>query len=787
MIDIPEAAWTRAFDAPQDLGQRPKIAGQHDGGCRQGVPLGGFGTGGIGRDWTGAFRRWTLKTGSLKHFTEAVNGFACFQGTADGEGRARVLRPREPEDGDALSAWGWEETPPAGAYHGLFPKAWYRYPAAPGWPVEMVCEQFSPVLPNNYRETALPVGVFRWHLRNTGDEPATVGLLFSFANLCNWFTAPGRGKPERRNAGNVNAPLDEPFVDGGTARGVLFDCVRPDDIPGEGQGQMAIAARANDRIAVATVTSFDALGDGAALWVPFARTGALEEDHTRWIAACGFAEATEGTLGGALSATVTLAPGEVMVVPMVLVWDFPVIRFGTGRRYYRRYTELIGRTGNNAVLLAREALERATDWSLAIDDWHARAIADGPKAPKLAGMMLNELYLLVDGLTAWTAGAVEDGEAEDFFGLIECPDYPYYDTLDLWVYASLALAANWPEIDRDVAALFARQVDRDDDRQRRHVWTGETFPITVAGSVPHDLGAPDEDPVEAVNAFAYRDTNGWKDLNAQFIVTVCRIFRESGDAAFLEECYPAACAALEYLARFDRDGDGLIENDGIPDQTFDNIPMLGPGAYCGGLWLAALAAVAAMAEAVGDAEHAAECHARKARAAEAYQERLWTGSHFRIDAAGTYGDAVLIDQMFGPWMADRLGLECGLPRERIVTALKTVYQTNFLDRDGGRNGAVNIAGDPEAIAAAVTGIGDVRNQSSESLTAFNLSLAAQLQHFGLLEESEAVLESVHRAIYEERGLWFRTPAAWDPDAATFRAIMNMRPLVVWGMAKRDGR
>ncbi len=200
----------------------------------------------------------------------------------------------------------------------------------------------------------------------------------------------------------------------------------------------------------------DALGDGPGLWSPCAETGALEGDRTSWVAACGFAEATEGTLGGALSAAVTLEPGEEMIVPMVLAWDFPVIRFGTGRRYYRRYTEFIGRNGTNAVLLAREALERAADWSLAIDEWHAREIAGAGLPPKLAGMMINELYLLVDGQTAWTAGAVEDGEAEDFFGLIECPDYPYYDTMDLWVYAHLALAADWPPVDRGVAPPLPR-------------------------------------------------------------------------------------------------------------------------------------------------------------------------------------------------------------------------------------------------------------------------------------------------------------------------------------------
>ena len=61
------------------------------------------------------------------------------------------------------------------------------------------------------------------------------------------------------------------------------------------------------------------------------------------------------------------------------------------------------------------------------------------------------------------------------------------------------------------------------------------------------------------------------------------------------------CAALDKLAEFDRDGDGLIENDNEPDQTFDMIPMSGPSAYCGGLWLAALGAGARMAELLGDA------------------------------------------------------------------------------------------------------------------------------------------------------------------------------------------
>ena len=39
--------------------------------------------------------------------------------------------------------------------------------------------------------------------------------------------------------------------------------------------------------------------------------------------------------------------------------------------------------------------------------------------------------------------------------------------------------------------------------------------------------------------------------------------------------------------QFDRDNDGMIENSGYADQTYDLWTATGVSAYCGGLWLAA--------------------------------------------------------------------------------------------------------------------------------------------------------------------------------------------------------
>ena len=57
-------------------------------------------------------------------------------------------------------------------------RAWYEY--APGAlgnnpNVRLSQLQFSPVLPKRYRESSLPVGVFRFVAQNDGDTPAEVG------------------------------------------------------------------------------------------------------------------------------------------------------------------------------------------------------------------------------------------------------------------------------------------------------------------------------------------------------------------------------------------------------------------------------------------------------------------------------------------------------------------------------------------------------------------------------------------------------------------------------------
>lgn len=89
---------------------------------------------------------------------------------------------------------------------------------------------------------------------------------------------------------------------------------------------------------------------------------------------------------------------------------------------------------------------------------------------------------------------------------------------------------------------------------------------------------------------------------------------------------------MAYMDQFDRDRDGLIENDGFPDQTYDTWTVHGVSAYCGGLWLAALQAAAAMADMVEDKDTAQYFQAKFSQARDVYEKKLWNGSYFNYDS-----------------------------------------------------------------------------------------------------------------------------------------------------------
>lgn len=736
-----------------------------------GVPLGGIGTGGITRSSDGRFSRWTIKGGGVKAFDLPANGFIL---RVNREGQVPVAHSLQsaPDKGE-LESFVFENSTPE--WNGLFPLAWHKHETLND--IEPECLSFSPVIAGDIRSSTLPLAIFRWRLRNRGRNPAEVSIGFHFANLNGWFGDFQEGRPIRVEAGCFNRPMGSEL-----GEGVILDRRRVADIPPEGTGEWAIAVRSEQDVTLSSTTCFDGIGDGSKLWEPFHQSGDLPDLGEGWLSESGFRETPPGHPTAAVGARTTITPGNEKIITMALVWDLPVITFGQGRRWFRSYTKEWGRNGRNSKQLTELALRSAEEWESQISTWHDTITKKLGSEPHQAGVAINESYFLVDGLTVF-ASPEDSPDNSEHFGIIECHDYSLYNTLDLWIYAAEAVGRFFPEIAARVAADYAEHLQPADLSLRRHRWDNNLFPVNLKNACPHDLGGPGEDPFYTVNSYTYRDATIWKDLNCDLILCLYREGRAMG-TEWKKHRFPAVRAAIEHLQVYDHDGDGLIENEGIPDQTFDNIPMLGVSSYCGGLWIAALLAASELAREAGEFSLSSQWSSLAKKASHAYDDKLFTGSWYRVDTDGHFSEACFIEQLFGPFLARRLGLGDIVPKSNARKALRSIFERNFL-AEGGGEGAVSLAEIPPEAIALLPHQDDTSFQTREIQPGFNFSFAAQLEEWGLYEESEQLRKALYHELYIRRNLVFQTPAAFDKGQLTCRAILNMRPLAAWWMHKYE--
>ena len=594
-----------------------------------------------------------------------------------------------------------------GTYHALYPRSWFVYERV--FQAELTCEQFSPIWAENYQETSYPVAVFVWTAHNPTTAPLTLSIMLTWQNMVGWFTNAIENPQVRvRDDGS---PVYEYQPRLGESTGNFNQLVVESDQLGcvlgrintnnmqEGEGQWAIAVGRNDLAHHHEFhhTRWNPAGTGEDIWQTFAQDGSLPNDEDETPAADG------EQLGAAIAIRFTLQPGETCQIPFVLTWDFPVTEFASSVNYYRRYTDFFGRTGKHAWAIARTALQQYQNWQQQVQAWQQPILASAlPDWFKMA--LLNELYDLTSGGTLWSAADERDPVGQ--FAVLECLDYRWYESLDVRLYGSFALLMLWPELDKAILRAYARAIPQSDHTLRTIGYNQASGLRKVADATPHDLGAPNEHPWEKTNYTSYQDCNLWKDLSCDFVLQVYRDFVLTGATnwEFLWDCWPAIVKTLAYLKTFDSDQDGIPENSGAPDQTFDDWQLQGVSAYCGGLWLAALEAAIAVGQILSRGDPAgrpypplAEPPIQEAIAAyqtwleqsrTIYQETLWNGQYYRLDSESG-SDVVMADQLCGQFYARLLGLPDIVPNDCISTALTTIYNACFLKFHGSQLGAAN--------------------------------------------------------------------------------------------------
>lgn len=854
---IPSCTWSRPIGLGWASPYTVRYSSNLDDGPFHGMPLGGFGAGCVGRSHRGDFNLWHVDGG--EHVFQAMPAcqFSVFEQIGETT-QAFALCTAAPTD-SSLASWNWYPTveaadaqdgtrfgdvrsllsPHTGYYDALYPRSWFSYENV--FLANLTCEQFSPILPNNYQETSYPIAVFEWTAHNATDEPITLSIMLTWQNMVGWFTNTAKspevqvrddGSPvyEYRprlgeSQGNWNQLVRDGQQVGIVMSGAAGDFPQQDEMPTEGAGQWTIATTLPTQAELFYQTRWNPAGDGHDVWQAFSQEGRLANQMDETPAAAG------EQIAGAIAVRFTLQPGETLQVPFVLSWDFPVVEFAAGVAYCKRYTDFFGRSGQYGWAIAQTALTQYKTWQQQIQTWQ-QPILDRDDLPDWFKMALfNELYNLTDGGTLWSAATERDPIGQ--FAVLECLDYRWYESLDVRLYGSFALLMLFPELEKAVMRSFARAIPAQDDRTRTigyYYTIGAESPQAIrklAGATPHDLGAPNEHVWEKTNYTSYQDCNQWKDLPCDFVLQVYRDFLYTGatDIAFVQECWGAIAQTLHYLKQFDYDYDGIPENGGAPDQTFDDWKLSGISAYCGGLWIAALEAALAMgrllAEQTSDirlltklSNDIGNFQVWLEQARSVYHDTLWNGQYYRLDS-NSGSDVVMTDQLCGQFYARLLKLPEVVAAKFAQTAAHTVYDACFVKfneylaaghlkaqqfttvqeaRIAEETGAATSDNAPDAGQSSISKLpigaangvrrdGTPENPNSthplEVWTGINFGLAAMLVQMGLRDEAMNVAQAVVEQIYAN-GLQFRTPEAITPFR-TFRACHYLRATAIWAI------
>ncbi|WKY09392.1 hypothetical protein Q1695_002058 [Nippostrongylus brasiliensis] len=736
-----------------------------------GVPLGGIGSGSIGTDFRGAFNAFSLIPGIKEQWVGNIkaNQFIL---TVMSEDESTCIYQSLLSVADfhdsSLSEWRSNFDPKDVRYRGLFPRAWREF-RIPDLDLILICEQVSPVMPHNYEDSSLPVGNFHWTAINNSKKNYSVAITFTFRN--------GTGNPKWDREGECKVR----DLKTNSAKGLALSHTI-DSTP----VTYSVAVEQAEGSEMFTFTFNPRSKSGRKLWQSLQKKDSSGDNNT------GGAE-----LGIAVTTRFQLLSLQSHTTKFCLVWHMPVARFGAKSRPYRRwYTRFVGTDDNAVEKLVEIAMTSSDRWRTEIVKWQSPVVEDDSLPAWYRSALFNETYYVVDGASVWfdydpswtemepEMSPLTAAHLQKFgrFGYMESWEYLMFNTYDVHFYASWALLKNWPQLELSLQLEFCDQLSRGDNKQAVCLKSGKTMEMKTISRIPHDMGPPFGEPWAKTNAYILHDTADWRDLNLKFVLSCWRDYRmiveplcDSEEAKKILEYSYTRCEIIvrNALREWDCDDDGMIENSGTADQTYDMWTMSGTSAYCGSLWLAALYCISCMAEKLGETKSQQYFIDLLEKAKQAFEKKLWNGRYFNFDESQSNSGLIMADQLCGIWAQTMTGDDCLLSEAQITSTLETIYSHNVKMFASGNMGPVN--GMHESGKIDLSSI-----QSEEVWTGTAYSLASFMIAKGKRSEGLDTARGMFETCWNRLGLQFQTPEAVY-EKKYYRAIGYMRPLAVWAM------
>eukprot|EP01035_Chromulina_nebulosa_P021912 gene21912-28371_t len=696
-----------------------------DPGPWSGVPCGGLGSGAIGRGYRGDFRRWSIHPGKYIHRIVPTNQFSIrIKNCLTGEVISKVLSIIPPDDTNYCSSWNWTMSSDCASYYALFPRAWHIYTSPiPG--VNVTIRQVSPFIPNNYSDSSLPTSLFHVNVTNTSEDSLEVSVMFTWENNDGSDSLLGDVSHKPFIIPNHSNRLDD-HIYGVQMNNQLgsfaiatqavnssyrvsyssqFLTKRPDNERSTTSSMwksFSSTINSSTYISTSSITSITNNiphnPTAVDIWRDFTSTGDLSSNdfsdpHISTTTNCHVAA------GICINYGILSSNDSTDEISIAIAWDHPIVRFGpklnnkivvkvdsdesevklsndSSTRVPRYYSRFFGLSGENASTIASYALIKANDWENEIINWQNKEINISNESDKREGNpdvpgfykhhLFNELYYLVDG------GSV-------------------------WVNSSRELSLQFD---------YKCSIFLEDSTMRVMIGEGCIAQRKVLGVIPHDLGSPYESPWVKTNAYNFQDVSQWKDLGSKFILQIYRNYiylsnhYKSFDCESLAKVYlinyiDELKHIIGVMISFDRDNDGMIENDGFPDQTYDIWIATGVSVYSGGLYLSALICMLDVCKLFDLQDDYERLYDIVNRGIHVYYNELYDNSnqYFRYDnSKNSYSDSIMSDMLIGQFYNNicRSSIKI-VPNAVAVDCINTIYSNNVLKVKQGNRfiGAMN--------------------------------------------------------------------------------------------------
>ena len=699
-------------------------------------PMGGIGTGCIGLSGSGSLIDWEIFNRPNKG---GDNGFSHFAVKAVRDNKtldARVLTGDVTKDlagayghgcGNGLTATSMQGFPHFRdcTFTGEFPVATVEFKDGT-FPGRVTLTGWNPLIPLNDRDSGIPAAFVEIAVTNPTDGPLEYHIAGSLRN------------PSESSVNEFRQTGQSSFL-------VLRQTKHPAD--SIEYKEMTLAVDATEGVSRQAYWYRGSWNDGLErYWRNFTEQPTLTDR--------GYDEPGHydtGTLCVRLSA----APGETVRARFAISWYVP-----NCYNYWNRYTEKTADGKERDVTwknyyakLFRDSFDAA---GYALEQWdrlwrETLRWHDAIFNSSLPEATVEALASTVSVLKSPTVMRLENGEFYGWEGVWEHDGSCEGTCTHVWNYA-YALCFLFPQLERSI---------RETDFKYNQDASGR-----MAFRMQLPLG---------------REKSGFRacvDGQMGGVIKTCREWKLSGNDDWLRGLWPQVKKSLEYAwneenpDRWDRDRDGVLE--GRQHHTLD-MELFGPSSWLEGFYLAALKCGAEMARRMDEPDAAAEYEALFEKGKAWCDENLFNGRWYcqKIDltdealltpwsdAKGTYwnaesgeikyqiGGGCAIDQCLAQWHANLCGIGEIFDKERLHTALRSVYENNFLPDmrrhyNTFRLFAVNdeagavICSFPEGVKAPAIPI----PYAQESMHGFEYALAGLLISEGMIDEGMTVVTAV---------------------------------------------